>query len=150
MDGEYLEQKLSQNGFTAEDLSEQTGLDLKTVESMIQDNKGSQEDWDVVLGILNQYPVLYYPAGDIVDEINQQIGQTGDDDTCTIFYGVNQSELVFALCQFTDGSLHGANVDPTYLHRLDNVTLAQAKELFEAQAAALANAHLQSREIKLK
>lgn len=150
MDGEYLEQKLSQNGFTAQDLSGQTGLDLKTIQAMIANNEGSQDDWNIVLDTLNQYPVLYYPAEEIIEDINDRISQDGDKDPCTIFYGVNQSELVFAVCQFSDGSLHGANVNTTYLHRLDPVTLAQAKELFEAQNAALANAHLQSREIRLK
>lgn len=38
MDGECLEQKLSQNGFTAQDLSGQTGLDLKTIQAMISNS----------------------------------------------------------------------------------------------------------------
>lgn len=137
--GKWLAQKLLQNGFTAQDLAAQTDLPLSTIQSILDTNEAQDEVWDIILGTLNQYPTLYYPASDIIQEIQSQIAATSPTNDCTVYYGVNQGELVFALCRFDDGSLHGANVDPTYLHTLQ-LPLQAAQELFFCQQASLQNA----------
>lgn len=137
--GKWLLQKLSQNGFTLQDLANQTGIDVNTLQTIVDTNQADQMVWDVILDTLNQYPTLYYPAGDIVSEIEAQIQATSAENTCTIYYGVNQGELVFALCRFDDGSLHGANVSCDYLHSFQ-IPLSAAKELFFCQEASLENA----------
>ncbi len=137
--GKWLAQKLLQNGFTAQDLAAQTDLPLSTIQSILNTNEAQDEVWDIILGILNQYPTLYYPASDIIQEIQSQIAATSPSNDCIVYYGVNQGELVFALCRFDDGSLHGANVDPTYLHTLQ-LPLQAAEELFFCQQASLQNA----------
>ncbi len=137
--GKWLAQKLLQNGFTAQDLAAQTDLPLSTIQSILNTNEAQDEVWDIILGTLNQYPTLYYPASDIIQEIQSQIAATSPSNDCIVYYGVNQGELVFALCRFDDGSLHGANVDPTYLHTLQ-LPLQAAEELFFCQQASLQNA----------
>lgn len=137
--GKWLAQKLLQNGFTLEDLANQTGIDITTLKAIENTNQADQDVWDVVLDTLNQYPTLYYPASDIVSEINAQIEATSADNTCIVYYGVNQGELVFALCRFDDGSLHGANVSCDYLHSFQ-LPLSAAKDLFFCQEASLENA----------
>lgn len=137
--GKWLLQKLSQNGFTLQDLANQTGIDVNTLQTIVDTNQADQMVWDVILDTLNQYPTLYYPASDIVSEIEAQIQATSAENTCTIYYGVNQGELVFALCRFDDGSLHGANVSCDYLHSFQ-IPLSAAKELFFCQEASLENA----------
>ncbi len=137
--GSWLAQKLLQNGFTLQDLAAQTGLDLNTLQAIVDHNEADPQVWAVVLETLNQYPTLYYPAGDLIQEIQAQIEATSASNDCLVYYGVNQGELVFALCRFEDGSLHGANVDPTYLHTLQ-LPLQAAQELFFCQQASLENA----------
>ncbi len=138
--GEFIKQKLSQNGFNIQDLASQSGLSAAQIEKMIQTGQANEEDWNIVLDTFDQYPALYAPAEDLVEQIKGQIAQSSADDPCTIFYGVNQSDLLFVAVQFTDLSVQGANVDLGYLHRLDHVSLGQALALFEAQADAIANA----------
>ncbi|MBF0578462.1 hypothetical protein IM774_01365 [Erysipelotrichaceae bacterium RD49] len=138
--GEFIEQKLSQNGFNVQDLANQSGLSAGQIEKMIKTSQADEEEWNIVLDTLNQYPALYAPADDLLEEIKGQIAQSSPDDPCTVFYGVNQSDLLFVAVQCADLSVLGANVDLGYLHRLDNVSLGQALALFEAQADAIANA----------
>lgn len=145
MDGKWLSQKLSQNGFSAEDLARQSGLDLSVIQNMIQDQDASKEDWDIVLGVMNQYPTLYYPTKDLIDLIDQQINTGSGQEQCIVYYGVNQDQLIFAGCRFDDGSLHGANVDPTMLRWLE-LTLEEARDLFFAQASANENGLMESRQ----
>ena len=137
--GSWLAQKLLQNGFTVQDLAAQTDLDANTIQSIIDHNEADPEVWAIILGTLNQYPTLYYPTRDLLNEVQAQIEATSSTNECTVYYGVNQGELVFALCRFDDGSLHGANVDPTYLHTL-SLPLQAAQELFFCQQASLENA----------
>lgn len=138
--GELIKQKLSQNGFNVQDLASQSGLSVDQIEQVIKTGEADEETWNIILDTFNQYPALYAPADDLLAEIKGQILQSSADDPCTIFYGVNQSDLLFVAVQFADLSVQGANVDLDYLHRLDNVTLGQALALFEAQADAIANA----------
>ncbi|MBD5424207.1 MAG: hypothetical protein HDR44_03695 [Allobaculum sp.] len=137
--GSWLAQKLLQNGFTVQDLAAQTDLDANTIQAIIDQNEADPEVWTIILGTLNQYPTLYYPASDLIQEIQAQMEATSPSNECTVYYGVNQGELVFALCRFDDGSLHGANVAPDYLHTL-SMPLEAAKELFFCQQASLENA----------
>ncbi len=145
INGQWIEQKLSQNGFTVSDLAAQSGLDAETIEKMIKTDEGEELDWNTVLSTLNQYPALYAPANDLLAIIEGQIEQSSADDPCTVFYGVNQSDLLFVAIQFSDLSVHGANVSLDYLHRLDQVSLGQALALFQAQADAMANAGIHPR-----
>ncbi|WP_323089093.1 hypothetical protein [Allobaculum sp. JKK-2023] len=140
INGQWIEQKLSQNGFTVQDLSDQSGLDVAEIQKMIETSEGNELDWNTVLSTLNQYPALYAPANDLLTIIEGQMEQSSADEPCTIFYGVNQSDLLFVAIQFSDLSVHGANVSRDYLHRIDQVSLGQAYALFQAQADAIANA----------
>lgn len=140
--GKWLSQKLSQNGFSAEDLARQSGLPLETIQSLIHDQNADAVTWDLVLDVLNQYPVLYYPAGDLIDLIDQKIAAGSGQEQCLVCYGVNQDQLVFAACRFDDGSLHGASVDPTMLRWLE-LTLEEARDLFFAQNCAIANGQME-------
>ncbi len=117
-DGEWLKQKLAQNGFDLQDLSKQSGISLERLEEIAASQSTDQEDWNVILSVLNDYPTLYAPSSDLIGEIQSRIEAAGEDDPCTVFYGVNQGDLLFVLCQFSDLSLHGANVSPQYLFSL--------------------------------
>lgn len=145
MNGKWLAQKLSQNGFSAQDLARQSGLSLDTIQAMIKDEKADSTDWDIVLDVLNQYPTLYYPAQDLIDLIDQKIAAGSGQEQCLVCYGVNQDQLVFAACRFDDGSLHGANIDPTMLRWLE-LTLEEARDLFYAQNCANANGALRQKD----
>lgn len=137
----WLEQKLAQNGFTLEDLSKQTGIDRSTLLKMAEKEEARDEQWNTVLSVLNSYPILYTPSADLLDLLRQRIEQSSAQEMCTVYYGVNQSNLIFALCQFEDGSIHGANVQPDFLRSL-HLPLGEVLQLFQAQELALENGKL--------
>ncbi|UNT96877.1 hypothetical protein [Allobaculum mucilyticum] len=137
----WLEQKLAQNGFTLHDLSVQTGLSMDVLQKLNQQGKGDSEEWNIVLDALNQYPVLYAPDPQILSDLSERIEEEGGDASCTVYYGVNQSDLLFVLCRFDDGSLHGADVETDDLRMLP-MSLNDALELFTAQNFAIENASL--------
>ncbi len=140
-DGEWLKQKLAQSGFTLEDLASQSGLPQQQLEKMANNEEGTDEEWNMILSVLNDYPTLYMPSADLLDEIRNQIQSSSPTDPCTVYYGINQSDLLFVLCRFADLSMHGANVDPQYLFSLD-LNLGQALRLFQEQQMAADNARL--------
>lgn len=139
MDGKWLQDKLNQNGFTDEDLAEQTGLSLDQIQQVINDQSASQEVWDVILGVLNQYPAVRYPNADILKDIEADIAAYGDQAQVQVYYGVTDNSLVFSeyLC-VENGMMHGANVPTEYLSML-TITLEQARTLFTRQNCTIQN-----------
>lgn len=138
MPASWLEQKLAQNGFTLKDLAAQTGLSLEAIEQLSKTERGSDPQWNLVLSTLNSYPALYAPGRDLCDLIGMRIQEEGRDALCTVYYGVNQSDLLFVACRFDDASLHGANVDVSLLKHF-SIPLGDAYALFEAQRLAEEN-----------
>lgn len=144
MPASWLEQKLAQNGLTLADLSKQTDLPLQTLEELSKTEKGTSPEWNLVLSTINSYPALYAPSQDLPALLESRMQSEGDDAQCIVYYGVNQSDLLFVACRFDDGTLHGANVDVTNLKHFP-LTLRQAYDLFSAQLMSQTNAALASR-----
>lgn len=116
MDINWMNQKLAQNGFTLQDLSEQTGLPLEKLETISSTSSADEADWNLILDTLNDYPALQAPAADILQDLQQDIETYGADAQVRVYYGVNQSDLIF--CEYEcleDGRLHGAPVPITFL-----------------------------------
>lgn len=133
INGKWLSQKLAQNGFGPEDLAEQTGLDIQTVKKIIESNEGTQQDWDIILDTLNDYPEVIIPAASVLDDLNEDIEKFGEDGMCIVYYGVNQNQLAFCEYQcLADLYAHGANVPTDYLASMQ-ITLQEAKQLFTKQ-----------------
>ena len=131
----WLEQKLAQNGFTLEDLAQQSGLSLQQIQELAQTQRGTSPQWDLVLGVLNSYPSVRIPSSDILDQLQNDL-QTYPDGQAMLFYGVSDGAITFTGYQnLSDGAYHGSNTDQTYLSRLV-CSLDQALTLFTRQNAA--------------
>jgi lambda repressor-like predicted transcriptional regulator len=134
INGTWLKQKLAQNGFTFADLSEQTGISVSDLENIADTEQASQEQWDVILDTLNNYPDIRYPAADILDDLDADIQSAGDEGSCIVFYGVSDHSIVFTGYQnLADLAYHGSgSIDQQYVSQL-NTTLGDAKTLFARQ-----------------
>lgn len=133
MNGKWLEQKLAQNGFTPQDLADQTQLSLQTIQEVIADQDADNEVWDLILSTLNQYPRVIIPDAQVLNDLKNDIETYGQDAQCLVFYGVNQNQLAFCEYQcLEDQKMHGANVPTEYLSSLP-MSLADALQLFTKQ-----------------
>lgn len=140
--GEWLAQILSQNGFSLENLAGQTGLDLSLIQKACSEEEADSEVWNIILDTVNDYPAIRTPDSDILGLLDQDIQKYGSDAECIVYYGVNQNLLGF--CEYRcldDLNMHGANVDTEFLSSLQ-LTLAEAKELFEKQNYTVQNASM--------
>lgn len=133
INGKWLLQKLAQNGFGPQDLADQTGIQLQSIEQIINTNTGSEEEWDVILDTLNDYPRIIIPSAQVLDDLQEDIEKFGEDALCVVYYGVNQNLLGFCEYQcLADLYAHGSNVPTDYLSRIQ-MTLAEARDLFTKQ-----------------
>lgn len=133
MDINWMNQKLAQNGFTLEDLAGQTGLSLETLETISRTGQADEADWNLILDTLNDYPAIQAPSADILQDLQQDISIYGDQAQVRVYYGVNQTDLIF--CEYEcleDGRLHGAPVPITFLSDF-TLSLEDALTLFTRQ-----------------
>ncbi len=130
---EWLRQILNQNGFSLTDLARQTGLSEETIATAAKDETEDSEVWNIILDTVNDYPAIRTPAASILEDLQNDISQYGEDAGCLVYYGVNQNLLGF--CEYMcldDQKMHGANVDTEFLSILQ-LTLKEALELFTKQ-----------------
>lgn len=140
--GEWLKQKLSQNGISMDDFAEQTGIDTQDLEQIAAGAPATRMQWDVILSTLNEYPILYYPAAEVITDLKNAVANGQGDARVNVYYGVNQSSLIFACYQdLATMEMHGADVDTQMLHVLD-LSTEEALALFSAQQDAQNNADL--------
>lgn len=142
--GAWLKQKLAQNGFTLEDLAAQSGLSPETIHALADDETGTNEAWDIVLGVLNDYPALFAPADSILDDLRALVRQGMGEELVDVYYGVNQSDLLFCCVKNeANGRMMGSDVEVRWL-RMIPMMVTDALALFQAQSLAIANAAAQS------
>lgn len=133
MDGKWLSQKLAQNGFTPADLAKQTGLDLQTIEQVINNQSADEQTWNLILDTLNLYPRVTVPSEQVLLDLKNDIDTYGSDAACIVFYSVNQNQLAF--CEYRpleNMTMHGGNVPTQFLSQMQ-ITLGEALDLFTKQ-----------------
>lgn len=130
---EWLNKILAANGFSLDDLSNQTGISKHKIEKIASSENADKDEWNAILTTINTYPALDYPSGTILEQIKSDIDNLGIEARCIVYYGVNAGNLIF--CDYkAEGDLeeHGANVPLEFLSQL-NLSLQEAYELFRKQ-----------------
>lgn len=139
MDGKWLLQKLSQNGFDLEDLSNQTGLSVEKLSYFTKNDEADKNEWNLILSTFNEYPALRYPSVDILENLKEDIKQFGSEAPVKIYYGVNQAQLIFTEYEcLGNGHRHGTNVPVDYLSSF-TIPLKDAYTLFKKQQYTIEN-----------
>lgn len=116
MDITWMKQKLAQNGFTLQDLAEQTQIPLETLEQVSRNELADESVWDIILETLNDYPALQAPSAEVLQDLQNDLQTYGEEAQVRVYYGVNQTDLIF--CEYEcleDGRIHGASVPVDFL-----------------------------------
>lgn len=138
--GQWLKKVLAANGYTPEELINQTGLSEREVENVLNDKPAKKDTWNVILTQINNYPTIDYPSDEILQDLKRDIEQETAQARCYVYYGVNSSDLIF--CDYTligSNQEEGANVNLQMLSSL-NLSLQEALELFTKQSLTLYSA----------
>lgn len=134
---EWLTGVLAANGMDEADLEQALGLSAGTVQELAQDEEARKDVWNEVLTWFNDLPTLSYPAADILQDLDACIQSSGAQSGCTVYYGVNASDLIFTgVRDSASDAYYGSNTDSPLLKTL-KLTLGEARELFFKQNCTL-------------
>ena len=133
----WLTGVLSANGMDEQDLEKALGLKPGTVRILAADDEAQPAVWNEVLTWFNDLPTLDYPAADILARIDSCIQAAGPESRCTVYYGVNASDLIFTGVRDTaSDAYYGSDSESPLLRTLD-LSLGEARELFFKQNCTL-------------
>ena len=126
----WLTGVLAANGLNESDVQKALGMPEGELNRLVQDEEADKAAWNQVLSFLNDLPSLSYPAADILEDLDDCIRNSGAQVGCTVYYGVNASDLIFTgFRDVVTDRYYGSNSSSPALKSL-HLTLQEAWDLF--------------------
>lgn len=102
--GEFLKKYREEFGYTQKELAEKLNININTIQNIEQNKRsGSDETWEKILKSMeeskkNNFIVYSIDSEEIIEKINQDIAELGENELCYIFYKTNNGRTEFIDC----------------------------------------------------
>lgn len=132
--GEWLKATLKQNNMTQKELANLAGLSIPAIAKIISgERKGSTETWNKIYDVIS-VPKVSIESQNFIDELREEIEIYGTSERCTVWYKVEDGNIVF-IEYALDEDLKKSASDYKDLKRYNTlvITLKEALDLFKFQ-----------------
>lgn len=131
--GKWLIKERKAEGLNQEQLSDILKIDLKEIQNIENGSElGSADIWDKLENYFPKYAKYSYDSEDLITELEQDIAEFGEEETCVLFYKNIDERILFTNYDFV---VEGVN----YLEELEEdekyiiSNFKYALEVFKAQ-----------------
>lgn len=99
---EWLRCQLSENNITQKQLAEATGLSVNAISKIVRGERlGSPDSWEKIKKYFLGYNENFsYASDEIIDELERDIEEFGEDEKCILVYKVINDNIFFTNYDF--------------------------------------------------
>ena len=92
---EWLKFKMDENSHSSFDLSNLTGLKTSEIESILDGDLGSVQEWKKIFSVYKNLPKISVDSENLIQEILEEIEIYGPDQKVFSYYKINTDCIIF-------------------------------------------------------
>ena len=92
---EWLKNKMDENSHSSFDLSNLTGLKTSEIESILDGDLGTVQEWKKIFSVYKNLPKISVDSENLIQEILEEIEIYGPDQKVFAYYKINTDCIIF-------------------------------------------------------